>query len=99
MLRQATTPSPESALQWMVLSRYGTYSGATGCAVVRITVTATANAIYSFANELMSRSTPVILATGYAQSQVPEQYSKLPQLTKPLREAALVRLIEHTFRP
>jgi DNA-binding response OmpR family regulator len=52
----------------------------------------------SFADELMSRSTPVILATGYAQSHIPERYSNLPQLTKPLREAALVRLIEHTFR-
>ena len=51
-----------------------------------------------FADELMSRSTPVILATGYAQSQLPEQYSKFPQVTKPLREAALVKLIEHTFR-
>jgi DNA-binding response OmpR family regulator len=52
----------------------------------------------SFADELMSRSTPVILATGYAQSHIPERYSNLPQLTKPLREAALVRLIERTFR-
>jgi DNA-binding response OmpR family regulator len=52
----------------------------------------------SFADELMSRSTPVILATGYARSHIPERYSNLPQLTKPLREAALVRLIERTFR-
>ena len=29
----------------------------------------------SFVDELMSRSTPVILATGYAQSHIPERYS------------------------
>jgi CheY-like chemotaxis protein len=52
----------------------------------------------AFADELVSRRTPVILATGYAQSHLPERYSNLPQLTKPLREAALVQLIEHTFR-
>jgi DNA-binding response OmpR family regulator len=52
----------------------------------------------SFADELMSRGTPVILATGYAQSHIPERYSDLPQVTKPVREAALVRLIERTFR-
>jgi CheY-like chemotaxis protein len=52
----------------------------------------------SVADELMSRSTPVILATGYAQSHIPERYSQLPQLTKPIREAALVRLVEHTFK-
>jgi hypothetical protein len=46
----------------------------------------------------MSRGTPVILATGYAQSHIPERYSNLPQLTKPIRETAFVRLIEHTFR-
>ena len=51
-----------------------------------------------FVDELMSWSTPVILATGYAQSHIPERYSNLPQLTKPLREATLVRLIEQTFR-
>jgi DNA-binding response OmpR family regulator len=51
-----------------------------------------------FADELMSRGTPVILATGYSQSHIHERYSQLPQLTKPFREAALVRLIEHTFR-
>ena len=51
-----------------------------------------------FADELMSRGTPVILATGYAQSHIPKRYSDLPQLTKPVRETALVRLIEHTFR-
>ena len=50
------------------------------------------------ADELMSRGTPVILATGYAQSHIPKRYSDLPQLTKPVREAALVRLIEQTFR-
>jgi CheY-like chemotaxis protein len=52
----------------------------------------------SFADELMSRNTPVILATGYARSHIPEGYSNLPQLAKPLREAALVRLMERTFR-
>jgi DNA-binding response OmpR family regulator len=52
----------------------------------------------SLADELMSRGTPVILATGYAQSHIPERYSDFPQLTKPVREAALVELIEHTFR-
>ena len=46
----------------------------------------------------MSQSTPAILATGYAQSHIPERYSNLPQLTKPLREAALVRLMERNFR-
>jgi DNA-binding response OmpR family regulator len=51
-----------------------------------------------FADELMSRGTPVILTTGYAQSHIPKRYSDLPQLTKPVREAALVRLVEHTFR-
>jgi DNA-binding NtrC family response regulator len=51
-----------------------------------------------FADELMSRGTRVILATGYAQSHIPERYSQLPQLTKPIREAALVRLVEHTFK-
>lgn len=51
-----------------------------------------------FVDELISRGTPVILATGYAQSHLPKRYSDLPQLTKPLREAALVELIEHTFR-
>ena len=51
-----------------------------------------------FADELMRRGTPVILATGYAQSHIPERYSQLPQLTKPVSEAALVRLIEHTLR-
>lgn len=50
------------------------------------------------ADELMSRGTPVILATGYAQSRLPKRYSDLPQLTKPVREAELMRLIEHTFR-
>ena len=51
-----------------------------------------------FADELMSRGTPVILATGYAPSHIPERYSDVPQLMKPIRETALVRLIEHTFR-
>jgi DNA-binding response OmpR family regulator len=52
----------------------------------------------SLADELISRGTPVILTTGYAQSHLTERYSQLPQLAKPVREAALVRLIEHTFR-
>jgi DNA-binding NtrC family response regulator len=51
-----------------------------------------------FADELMSRGTPVILATGYAQSHLPERYSDLPQLTKPVSETALIQLVEHTFR-
>jgi hypothetical protein len=46
----------------------------------------------------MSRGTPVILATGYAPSHIPERYSDVPQLMKPIREAELVRLIEHTFK-
>jgi two-component SAPR family response regulator len=51
-----------------------------------------------FADELMSRGTPVILATGYAQSHIPQRYCDLPRLMKPVRDAALVRLIERTFR-
>jgi DNA-binding NtrC family response regulator len=51
-----------------------------------------------FADELMNRGTPVILATGYAQSHLPKRYSQLPQLSKPVRETTLIRLIEHTFR-
>jgi DNA-binding response OmpR family regulator len=51
-----------------------------------------------FADELMSRGTPVILTTGYAPSHLPQRYSDLPRLTKPFREAEFVRLVEHTFR-
>lgn len=49
-------------------------------------------------DELVARGTPVILVTGYSVSHIPAPYDRLPSLTKPLNEAALLALIEARFR-
>lgn len=51
---------------------------------------------YSVAEVLQARGVPIILATGYNESTLPEQWRSLPRLTKPFVREQLLRLIVRT---
>ncbi|QFI69818.1 response regulator [Sinorhizobium alkalisoli] len=50
---------------------------------------------YPLVDELIERHVPVLLLTGYARSDLPEQYRTLPCLTKPFDGTALIRSIRN----
>lgn len=50
---------------------------------------------FSLVEELMVRGVPVILTTGHALSQIPDEFSDLPLFSKPFHVGTLVdRLVE-----
>ncbi|MBP1876451.1 DNA-binding response OmpR family regulator [Ensifer adhaerens] len=50
--------------------------------------------VYPVADELLARGVPVLLLTGYAASDLPEQYRSLPRLSKPFNSRDLIRTVE-----
>jgi DNA-binding NtrC family response regulator len=53
---------------------------------------------FSLADELIHRSIPMVLITGYALSEIPDAYSHLPAFTKPFRVAPLVECVANCCR-
>lgn len=54
---------------------------------------------FPVADELRRRSIPFIVATGYGESVLPQEWRDLPRLCKPFRDEQLAKLIEDVCRP
>ena len=50
------------------------------------------------AEELLARNVPIILATGYDASALPESFGHVPRLKKPFNDRALQKIAIETFR-
>jgi len=53
--------------------------------------------IFPLADELLSRSKPFVLVTGYGAASLPERFRSLPRLAKPYDLTNLIKEIDHAM--
>ena len=53
--------------------------------------------VYPAADKLLERNIPVIFATGYDRSEVPERFRNLPRLEKPFDPSKLIKFVVGSF--
>ena len=72
-------------------------SEAIDCAVLDINLHG--DLAFSLASELRERGTPAIFATGYDHSVLPEEFSGVVRLEKPVNLRALLQAVQRCARP